>query len=93
MALKVDAESTPAATSSPSTSGLDSDSHEVFRRLSEKDLLELIGPKTIFVFWSDLSGFHCDGDARAAVLYWGAQPGVSVGFCGHSYAIPVLTST
>ncbi len=69
MTLKADAESNPLAASLPSTSGLDSDSNEVFRRLSEKDLLELIGPKTIFVFWSDLSGLHCDGDARVPCLF------------------------
>lgn len=43
----------------------------------------------IFVFGSNITGRHIDGDALKAVKYWGAKRGVGAGLEGHSYAIPI----
>lgn len=42
----------------------------------------------IFVFGSNLSGWHGAGAAKAARDNYGALVGVGVGFTGQSYAIP-----
>ena len=42
----------------------------------------------IFVFGSNLAGFHGAGSARHALEKCGAKMGVGVGLCGSSYAIP-----
>ena len=42
----------------------------------------------IFVFGSNLSGWHGAGAAKAAKLHYGAIVGIGVGFTGQSYAIP-----
>jgi hypothetical protein len=42
----------------------------------------------IFVFGSNLSGWHGAGAAKAARDHYGALVGVGVGFTGRSYAIP-----
>lgn len=42
----------------------------------------------IFVFGSNLAGYHGAGAARNAVEVWGAQYGVGFGPTGQSYAIP-----
>ena len=42
----------------------------------------------IFVFGSNLGGFHGAGSARHALEKHGAKMGVGVGLCGTSYAIP-----
>lgn len=68
------------------------DAQEVFRKLGERDLLELIGSQTIYVFDADLTGEHSTGEALTAVKHWGARPGISIGFCGYSYAIPTRNS-
>jgi hypothetical protein len=44
----------------------------------------------IFVFGSNLSGFHYGGAARAANEHFGAKWGQGIGFSGQSYAIPTL---
>lgn len=44
----------------------------------------------IFVFGSNLSGFHGGGAARAAHDRYGAQWGVCVGRTGQCYAIPTV---
>jgi hypothetical protein len=44
--------------------------------------------RTIFVFGSNLSGYHGKGAALEAREKHGAKPGVASGPCGNSYAIP-----
>jgi len=44
----------------------------------------------IFVFGSNLGGFHAGGAARAAVDRFGAIWGQGVGLQGQSYAIPTM---
>ena len=66
------------------------DAEEVIRRIGEERFIELFGPKTIFVFESDLAGNHTEGDALIAVERWGARSGVPAGFCGNSFAIPTI---
>jgi hypothetical protein len=45
-------------------------------------------PHQVFVFGSNLSGFHGGGAARAAHQLYGAKWGVAEGLAGSSYAIP-----
>jgi hypothetical protein len=42
----------------------------------------------IFVFGSNLSGFHGAGAAKYAHQYYGAEMGVGEGFTGKCYALP-----
>ena len=44
----------------------------------------------VFVFGSNLHGFHLAGSAKAAWISHGAKWGVGVGLSGNSYAIPTL---
>lgn len=44
----------------------------------------------VFVFGSNLGGFHAGGAARAAVEKFGAVWGQGVGLQGQSYAIPTM---
>lgn len=44
----------------------------------------------IFVFGSNLQGFHGGGAARSAWQYFGAVMGCGVGLQGQSYAIPTM---
>ena len=44
----------------------------------------------IFVFGSNLGGFHGGGAARAALNHFGAVWGQGVGLQGQSYAIPTM---
>lgn len=44
----------------------------------------------IFVFGSNLSGFHGAGAARAANKFYGAEWGVAEGLTGRSYALPTV---
>jgi len=47
-------------------------------------------PDQVFVFGSNLSGYHGGGAARAAHRLYGAQWGVAEGMTGKSYAIPTV---
>lgn len=47
-------------------------------------------PDEIFVFGSNLSGFHGGGAARVALHKFGAVWGQGVGLQGQSYAIPTM---
>ncbi len=47
-------------------------------------------PNQIFVFGSNLQGYHGGGAARAALDKFGAVWGVGVGIQGQSYAIPTM---
>ena len=49
-----------------------------------------LGENEIFVFGSNLSGFHGGGAARAAIEHFGAIWGQGVGLQGQSYAIPTM---
>lgn len=44
----------------------------------------------IFVFGSNLQGYHGGGAARVAMNRFGAKYGVGVGLQGQSYAIPTM---
>lgn len=44
----------------------------------------------VFVFGSNLDGFHGGGAARVALEQFGAVWGQGVGLQGHSYAIPTM---
>ena len=47
-------------------------------------------PGEIFVFGSNLGGFHAGGAARVANHKFGAEWGVGVGLTGQCYAIPTM---
>lgn len=52
--------------------------------------IEALQPDEIFVFGSNLSGFHGGGAARVAFRKFGAEWGKGVGLHGQSYAIPTM---
>ena len=54
------------------------------------DLIEALAPNEVFVFGSNLGGFHAGGAARAALNRFGAVWGQGVGLQGQSYAIPTM---
>lgn len=47
-------------------------------------------PNEIFVFGSNLQGYHGGGAARLAMDKWGAVWGQGVGLQGQTYAIPTM---
>lgn len=47
-------------------------------------------PNEVFVFGSNLQGFHAGGGAKQAYEDFGAIWGVGVGLQGQSYAIPTM---
>lgn len=47
-------------------------------------------PGQVFVFGSNLSGYHGGGAARAAHEHYGAEWGVAEGMTGQSYALPTV---
>lgn len=49
-----------------------------------------LGPDEIFVFGSNLAGFHGGGAARTAYNHFSAVWGQGVGLQGQSYAIPTM---
>lgn len=52
--------------------------------------IEMLRPGEVFVFGSNLSGFHGGGAARFALERFGAVWGVGEGLQGRSYAIPTM---
>ena len=54
------------------------------------DRIDKLEPNQIFVFGSNLQGFHAGGAARAAHQKFGAIWGQGVGLQGQSYAIPTM---
>lgn len=54
------------------------------------EFITAIGPEEIFVFGSNLHGYHGGGAAAAARRYFGAVWGQGVGLQGQSYAIPTM---
>lgn len=59
------------------------------KRISSYFIKEL-AENEIFVFGSNLRGFHSGGAARAAMDKFGAEWGVGVGRTGQTYAIPTM---
>ena len=53
-------------------------------------LVVSLKPNEVFVFGSNLGGFHGGGAARAAYNKFGAIWGQGVGMQGQSYAIPTM---
>lgn len=54
------------------------------------DMISELKENEIFVFGSNLGGFHGGGAARAAMNRFGAVWGQGVGLQGRSYAIPTM---
>ena len=54
------------------------------------DFIRSLAPNEIFVFGSNLGGFHRGGAARVAMQRFGAVWGQGVGLQGQSYAIPTM---
>ena len=54
------------------------------------DMISELKENEIFVFGSNLGGFHAGGAARAALNRFGAIWGQGVGLQGRSYAIPTM---
>lgn len=54
------------------------------------DLITELRKDEIFVFGSNLDGFHAGGAARLAYRKFGARWGQGVGLQGQSYAIPTM---
>ncbi len=54
------------------------------------DYITRLQPNEIFVFGSNLDGFHAGGAARVALHQFGAIWGRGVGLQGQSYAIPTM---
>ena len=54
------------------------------------DRITALKPNEIFVFGSNLKGFHAGGAARVAMEKFGAVWGKGVGLQGQSYAIPTM---
>ena len=54
------------------------------------DMISELKENEIFVFGSNLGGFHAGGAARAAMNRFGAVWGQGVGLQGRSYAIPTM---
>ena len=54
------------------------------------EMITALRPDEVFVFGSNLGGFHGGGAARAAMRLFGAVWGQGVGLQGQSYAIPTM---
>lgn len=53
-------------------------------------MITSLKPNQIFVFGSNLNGWHAGGAARQAKELFGAIEGIGHGFQGNSYALPTL---
>ena len=58
-------------------------------RITPDHITEL-QPNEIFVFGSNLQGYHGGGAARLAMNKWGAIWGQGIGLQGQTYAIPTM---
>lgn len=52
--------------------------------------IKTLEPNQIFVFGSNLNGYHAGGAARTAKQKFGAIEGIGEGLAGQSYAFPTL---
>ncbi len=64
--------------------------HGVIRPEFTPSKLSELKPDEVFVFGSNLNGYHGGGAARAAMNKFGAEWGKGVGLQGQSYAIPTM---
>ena len=64
--------------------------HGVVRPAFTPNKLSELKPDEVFVFGSNLQGYHGGGAARAAMDRFGAEWGKGVGLQGQSYAIPTM---
>lgn len=62
----------------------------MYNREYTPEMISELKDNEIFVFGSNLGGFHGGGAARAALNRFGAVWGQGVGLQGHSYAIPTM---
>lgn len=60
------------------------------RKRFTPERITMLAPGEVFVFGSNLKGFHGGGAARAAMQKFGAKWGQGVGLQGQSYAIPTM---
>ncbi len=63
------------------------DAERIIRLFGEEKFMEVFGPRTIFVFESDLRGNHTEGDTLIAVARWGTRTRMAAGFYSHSLEI------
>ena len=61
-----------------------------FKDRVTSDFISQLHENEIFVFGSNLGGYHAGGAARAALNKFGAVWGQGVGLQGSSYAIPTM---
>ena len=54
------------------------------------EFIKSLAPNEVFVFGSNLGGYHGGGAARAAMNLFGAVWGQGIGLQGQSYAIPTM---
>lgn len=54
------------------------------------DIISSLDENEVFVFGSNLNGYHGGGAARVAMEKFGAEWGKGVGLQGQSYAIPTM---
>ncbi len=64
--------------------------HGIIRPAYTPDKLSDLKPDEVFVFGSNLKGYHGGGAAWAAMNKFGAEWGKGVGIQGQSYAIPTM---
>lgn len=62
----------------------------MYNREFTPEWIKDLGENQVFVFGSNLGGFHGGGAARAAMNRFGAVWGQGVGLQGQSYAIPTM---
>ncbi len=62
----------------------------MYNRQYTPEMISELKENEIFVFGSNLGGFHAGGAARAAHMRFGGIWGQGVGLQGRSYAIPTM---
>ena len=62
----------------------------MYNRDFSPERISSLAANEIFVFGSNIAGFHGGGAARVAYRYFGAEWGAGVGLHGTSYAIPTM---
>ena len=62
----------------------------MYKREFTPERIEALKPQEVFVFGSNLSGYHGGGAAAIAMRKFGAIWGQGVGLQGQSYAIPTM---
>jgi len=62
----------------------------MYSREFTPEWISKLKPGEVFVFGSNLAGYHAGGAARVACAHFGAVWGQGVGLQGQSYAIPTM---